>query len=406
MRVLFLADAVFLDLPGGSRVAARELATGLIEKGHDVTFLVGKRHSDSPDVETVEGYGRIVRYGGAGEGLQFIRQGRAACKRLCEKERFDVVHTHFAFAATGPLSALPPSTRRVRTFHGPWDEEAYFDDTSRLKSLFGKCVTLIKQELRRTLEAANLRKSDAVITLSNCFRRKINERYGLPIDHVQIVPGGADLQRFQPTSDKRACRQSLGLPINRQILFSVRRLAPRMGLDNLILAMPEVIAKNPDVLLLIGGKGPQKAQLEQLVEGNHLQDHVKLLGFIPDDKLSSYYQAADLFVLPTVALEGFGLVTTEALASGLPVVGTPVGGTPEILANLNSRLIADGTAPNHLAKAINSFLTNTWNLELTPDKLHRYVCENFTWEKHVDAVESIYVNLVGQSELTKTPSVR
>lgn len=128
----------------------------------------------------------------------------------------------------------------------------------------------------------------------------------------------------------------------------------------------------------------------------HLADHVRLIGFIPDDKLVSYYQAADLFVLPTVALEGFGLVTTEALACGVPVIGTPIGATPEILSGLDPRLLAAGTAPDALAAAILGFLEGDWAGELTPDRLRAYVAARYTWDRHVDAVEAVYREVISQ----------
>ena len=115
-----------------------------------------------------------------------------------------------------------------------------------------------------------------------------------------------------------------------------------------------------------------------------------MLGFIPDTDLPTYYQAADLFVLPTLALEGFGLVTTEALSSGLPVIGTPAGATPEILGHLDPRLIAPGTTPDDLAKAILGFFEGDWAGSLTPERLHAYVAEHYTWDKHIIATEAVY----------------
>ena len=388
MHILFLADAVFEDLPGGSRVVARELACGLAARGHDVTVLAGRQTPEAhSDVRT--GGVRIVRYPGAGNALAFMREGRRACARLCAERPFDVVHTHFAYAAVGPLRVVPASVPRVRTFHGPWDEEGWVEDRLR-GGLAGTVTARVKRRLRHQVEAANLAGSAKVLTLSDCFRRLVMERYGVPAEKVQSIPGGTDLDRFQPRANKRSVRQELGLPPDRTLLLSVRRLAPRMGLDTLIRALPTVAARHPDVLLLIGGKGPERERLERLATDLGMADHVRLLGFIPDAHLAAYYQAADLFVLPTLALEGFGLVTTEALACGLPVVGTPVGATPEILCGLDERLVAPGTTPDDLAAAVLSFLEETWAASLTPERLHRFVAARYTWEKHVAETEKAY----------------
>ena len=391
MQILFLADAVFEDLPGGSRVVARELAQGLAARGHGVTFLVARQTPDAPEDVTADGV-RIVRYPGAGHPLAFIREGRRACARLWAEKPFDIVHTHFAYAALGPLGAVPSSIPHVRSFYGPWDEEGWVTDAARRAPL-GWAKARVKRALRHQVEAAGLRRSRAVVVLSKHSRGEV-EAFGCPDQDIHLIPGGTDVERFVPAENKPAVRQELGLPPGRTLLLSIRRLAPRMGLDNLIRALPAVAARRPDVLLLIGGKGPEREPLERLAAELGMGNHVRFLGFIPDNRLAAHYQAADLFVLPTLALEGFGLVTVEALACGLPVLGTDIGATPEILSGLDPRLIVPGTSPDALAEAILRFLEQGWSQELTPDRLRRYVLDHYPWDRHVAAVEQIYRDLI------------
>jgi glycosyltransferase involved in cell wall biosynthesis len=96
---------------------------------------------------------------------------------------------------------------------------------------------------------------------------------------------------------------------------------------------------HPEVLLLIAGKGPLHDALSARIEDLGLQRHVRLLGYVPDADLALAYRAADLSVVPTVALEGFGLITVESLAAGTPVLVTPVGGLPETVQALAPNLI-------------------------------------------------------------------
>jgi len=400
MRVLFLADAVFEDIPGGSRVVARELARGLAGLGHEVTFLVARQTPNAPEDER-DNTIRIVRCPGAGNPLAFMREGRQVCARLWAEKPFDIVHTHFAYAAVGPLRAVPRTVPHVRSFYGPWDEEGWVEDSARSAGPLGRLKAVIKRRLRHQVEAANLRRSQRVVVLSEHSRGEVRA-FGYPEDRICRVPGGVDVERFTPTRDKQAVRKALNLPPDRRILFSVRRLAPRMGLDNLIQAMPAVIECHPDALLLIGGQGPERERLAALIQTLRLDNHVRLLGFIADSDLAACYQAADVFVLPTLALEGFGLVTTEALACGVPVIGTPVGATPEILNGLDSRLVAPGTSPPALASAILAFFDDDWASELTPERLRRYVLNDYTWDRHVDAVERIYRELAGANKESAT----
>jgi glycosyltransferase involved in cell wall biosynthesis len=102
------------------------------------------------------------------------------------------------------------------------------------------------------------------------------------------------------------------------LLLSVRRLVPRMGLADLIEAVRRLREGGTRARAAIAGEGPERAALERAVRTAGLQDEVRLLGRVPDQSLPALYRAATAFVLPTRSLEGFGLATAEALASGLP----------------------------------------------------------------------------------------
>jgi len=398
-QILFLADAIFEDKPGGSRVVARELAKRLAARGHTITFLTARHTDGAPADERTPAGVRIVRYAGAGRAAAFVRAGREACARLLAEQPFDIVHTHFAYAAIGPLQIVPRHVPRVRSFYGPWDAEGWVEDMARAGNKKGPvrvahlAKSRLKRRLRRAVEAANLRRSDRTLVLSEQSRGEVRA-FGYPDARIAFAPGGVDTDRFRPAVDKEAVRQTIGLPPDRTLLLSIRRLAPRMGLDNLILALPEIVKVRPNTLLVIGGIGPERERLERLAGETSMTNHVRFAGFIPDEQLASYYQAADLFVLPTLALEGFGLVTVEALACGTPVVGTPVGATPEILSALDPRLVMQGTAPDALAAGVLGFLDGDWGRALTPKRLSDFVQSRYTWERHTDAVEAVYRDLL------------
>ena len=166
-----------------------------------------------------------------------------------------------------------------------------------------------------------------------------------------------------------------------------------MGLEILIRAMAILRRHVPEVLLLIGGMGSLRDDLESLTASLDLNDHVRFVGFVPDEQLPLYYQAADLFVLPTRELEGFGLVTVEALACGTPVLGTPVGATPEILLPLRSDLIFPGTDPDAIAQLI---LEHHQRLRSDPDghqalrnACRRHAVDRYAWPPLIKALEEV-----------------
>jgi glycosyltransferase involved in cell wall biosynthesis len=387
MKILFLDDGVFEDAPGGSRLVSRELGRKLCDAGHEVTFLV-PAHSAAAPAHERRGSMQICRYPRSEKSLRLIYTGYRAAKRLCAETQFDIVHSHFAFASVGPIWALPRTVPCIRTFHGPWDQEAL--STSRASGALSSCGLRLKAKLQRQIELLNLRQAERIVVLSDHFASVLTEQYGQAASRIEKIPGGVDSTRFAPTTNKASVRAELGLPADRQLLFSVRRLVPRMGLQNLISAMPRVLRQSPTTLLLIGGRGPERRSLEYLARSLNLGDAVRFLDFIPECKLPKYYQAADLFVLPSIELEGFGLVTLEALSSGLPVVGTPTGATPEILMQLEPRLLAKGVDPRALGDAIVSALRTGLVEQLDPHFLAHWVRERFSWADHARRVEAIY----------------
>jgi len=118
------------------------------------------------------------------------------------------------------------------------------------------------------------------------------------------------------------------------------------------------------------------------------------VGFITEDDLPDYYRMADLFVLPTLELEGFGLITLEALASGVPVLGTPVGGTIEILSRLDPRYLFKDAKPDSMASLIidncKQFRNNGQLWRDVSARCRAFVEDYYSWECNIDAIERLF----------------
>jgi glycosyltransferase involved in cell wall biosynthesis len=158
-----------------------------------------------------------------------------------------------------------------------------------------------------------------------------------------------------------------------------------MGLENLLHA-GRMLGDIPDLRIAIAGSGGG-LDLDALRDRLSLRDRVDLLGRLSEEDLARWYVAADLVVLPTVAYEGFGLVTAEALASGTPVVGTPVGATPELLGPLESSLVSRGSQPAALADAIRTGLRLATPAFRT--RCREYAVERFSWETVMPSWERV-----------------
>ena len=128
--------------------------------------------------------------------------------------------------------------------------------------------------------------------------------------------------------------------------------------------------------------------MKKLAKKLNLTERINFVGSVKQEVLYNYYQLADLFILPTRYLEGFGLVTLEAMASGLPVLGTPVGGTTEILSKFDKNFLFSGVDPQSMAKKISEFLNSKPDLVRLGLRCREFVLQEYSQEKWLDRIES------------------
>ena len=146
-------------------------------------------------------------------------------------------------------------------------------------------------------------------------------------------------------------------------------------------------------MLYIAGKGALAATLQQRIIDLGLQDNVNLLGYVSDEDLPLCYRAANFSVIATVALEGFGLIAIESLAAGTPVLGTPIGGIPEILRPFNQDLIFEDSSTSKLSQGMLEALNGKRKLPDSKTCL-AYVQQNYTWEKVARQIKSVYQSVL------------
>jgi len=403
LKILFVADVSIASMIGGAERVLYEESTRLTERGHSVCVLTRKLPYHEIDVENINGV-EEHRYSFQEKLFPFFFKSimsdcRKAFRSLEENFPFDIINSHQPFSAIGVLSLT--GSRRVPyvyTCHSLSFEE-YISRTSAPGNPIKWILHHLQVSARKSIERTVLKRSDSIVALSEYTREKLQRTYGVTPSKVTVIHGGVDLERFRPSTDKTRIRARLGLPDNKFILFTVRNLVPRMGLENLISAFETVQNGRRDLLLVVGGEGPLQAVLEEDARRCGVEDFVRFIGYIPDEDLPSYYQMADLFILPTTELEGFGLVTVEALASGLPVLGTPVGGTREILTKLGSDYLFDDSTPmsigKGIAKALNGWATDQVAYKNVSETCRRIAEQHYSWDSHVSTLEDLFYSMLG-----------
>jgi glycosyltransferase involved in cell wall biosynthesis/SAM-dependent methyltransferase len=401
VRILVVADVSPVTVLGGAERMLWEQVSRLAARGHEVR-VVSRAPDGGPEGAVVH-QGIAVRHFRADRApfARFLATAILGARRAVAEETaarsFDALHVHQPLSALGALTT--PAGRRLPslyTFHSPAPLE--YRLRQRMSTLHrAGPAGLTGAALLRFAERASLRRATRIHVLSDFSATLLWRLYRVDDDRIVRIPGAVDLARFHPVPDRAATRTALGLPAGRPVLLTVRNLAPRMGLDELVRAMSLLRDRLPRALLLIGGAGGLRVALEAQVRELGLQDHVRLLGFVPDDELPDYYAAADAFVLPTRQLEGFGLVTVEALACGTPVLGTPIGATPEILAPLQASLLFRDASARAMAEGLAWFLEALASAPAGMTRL-RAACRahaeaHYGWERAIADLEALLARL-------------
>jgi glycosyltransferase involved in cell wall biosynthesis len=259
--------------------------------------------------------------------------------------RVDLADLHFAGTAafTAVLGALR-GVPKVAHFQGPWAEESAVGGAGR-----------VNVAVKRAVERRVYRRVDRFVVLSAAFGELLQRRYGVAPWSIDVLAPGVDLDRFAP-GDRAAARRELGVDA-RRVVLSVRRLVPRMGIEHLLGAWARLAPSDGDLLAIVGD-GPEAAPLAALAASLGVDATVRFCGRVDDADLVRWYRAADVTVVPSVALEGFGLVVLESAACGTPVVATDAGGLDEALATVGcgpAVAVGDETA---LAEALSVALAD------------------------------------------------
>jgi glycosyltransferase involved in cell wall biosynthesis len=368
-RPLVLGEGWFPDSPSGLSRFVREFVFALAEGGvHSRGVVLGPASDPPPGFDVPADVGDSLAY-------RLARYSRAAEQAAGE---IDVVDAHFALYAFRPVVA--GALRRhplVVHFHGPWADEAVAAGRrSRTAAL-----------LRRRLERTVYRRAQAVVVLSEAFRGLLVERYDVSPERIHVIAPGVDLERFTPGARAEA-RGTLGLPRDAWVVVTVRRVVERMGLDVLVDACAALPRDGPEPLLIVAGEGPARTGLERRAEALGIAERVRFPGRVDDDLLPLWYRAADVAVVPSTALEGFGLVVLEALACGTPVVATRTGGLPEPLEDLDSSLVVPPGDVRALSNRLAAARAGT--APLPPRDRCRAHAERFTWAGTAARTEEVY----------------
>jgi len=247
-----------------------------------------------------------------------------------------------------------------------------------------------------------LKKADFVQVISN-YLAEMARKYGYR-GEIDVVPNGVDLKMYNVSCikhDSEKIKSRLGISSNDKIIITVSRLVEKNGIGDLISAVGLLDTlyppagdhpqggKTQNTKLLVLGSGPLRRRLEDSVGGLGLQDKVFFLGDISNEEVPKYLAIADIFVRPSLS-EGLGTAFLEAMATGVPIIGTPVGGIPDFLKNSETGLFCEVKNPASIAKKIKLLLEDDDLRSKIIRNARQLIEERYSWDKIAPQMAEIF----------------
>jgi glycosyltransferase involved in cell wall biosynthesis len=245
----------------------------------------------------------------------------AEAKRLLKEKKFDIIHTHNPVAGlTGCKLARKYGVPHIMTLHGPW---------ASVRQRF------YTRALARHIEGKTVRGADLVTCDSQALADEILANYSPPRENIIAIPNAVDTGIFSPGASKEKARKELGINATGVLILYAGRFVEEKGLPYLLEAFKEIKGAH---LLLLGGGFDEHLVKDWLARNAGMKERISVIPYLPYAKMPLAYSACDIFVLPTLA-EGMSRSIMEAMACGLPVVATDVGGNPELVSAQTGMLV-------------------------------------------------------------------
>lgn len=286
------------------------------------------------------------------------------------------------FGAAAPLGLMAPALRKagaerlVATTHG---HEAGWAQLPAARQLLGRIGE----------------STDTVTYLGEYTRSRIAGALSPEAAGRMVqLPPGVDEKVFHPGSGGDEVRARLGLS-ERPVVVCVSRLVPRKGQDTLILAMPRILAREPEAVLLIVGGGPYEKELRGLAAETGVTGSVRFTGAVPWAELPAHYGAGDVFAMPCrtrrggLDVEGLGMVYLEASATGLPVVAGDSGGAPDAVLDGETGWVVRGGSPEAAADRILALLGDAELRQRMGERGRQWVEEKWRWDLLADKLRAL-----------------
>lgn len=243
-----------------------------------------------------------------------------------------------------------------------------------------------KIPLARRLYLSIYGRSRKVVACSELVRRRLTD-FGVSPEKCVVLYPAVDLDRFHPLEVPAKYLEEKRL-VGKRLLLTVGRLIERKGHDQVLRALPPVLKDFPDLLYCVVGIGAEEKKLREQIHELGLEDHVRLMGKVPEEELVFLYNACEIFVMPSREIEegghieGFGIVYLEANACAKPVIGGHSGGVGEAIRDGETGFLVNPARPEEIAEKIHFLLSRPDEAQRLGRQGLRWVRETFHWDRY------------------------
>ena len=379
---------------GGSAENTLLTAAGNLAHGHHVEIVCGI--SDNPPSENEAAVRQkgafITRLNCLVREIAPLKDGRALLQlyRYMKKHPCDVLHTHTSKAGiVGRIAGMLAGVRCIlHTPHGHFFSGYFSPPVTRILTAVERFVT---------------NRTSALITLTTRERNDYLERKIGTSDTVFPILSGIDLEPYlRDDIDKASVRRELGLPVDGYIAGTVARLVAVKNHELIISAAKRIAADMPNLLFVFAGDGDLRDTLVAGIRRAGLSDRFVLLGWRNDTP--RLLKAFDLFIMCSHN-EGMGRAFVEAQASGLPVIGSRVGGVPEVIREGITGHLVSPDDPAALARCITMMYNKHDDRETVARACREWVTPRFGKEVMVDAIEAVYRRCLSGAVTQQKPAI-
>lgn len=378
---------------GGMNVYVREVAAQLAAIGVEVDVFTRRIDAVTPEVQPMGGARLVTLEAGAVERLEkealppLVDAFADAVEAFRAREgvAYDLIHSHYWLSvAAGDLLARRWDVPHVAMFHTLGDVKL------RARASEHEAPERLEAE-RRLVHAL-----DRIVAATEHERQLLKQLYRVSPAKVAVIPLGVDLDRFHP-GDRVEARATLGLSADERIVLAVGRIEPLKGFDILVRAMAEMTERDRVRLILVGGDeraSAEQARLLAVATSLGIAERVTLVGAVPHDRLALYYRAADAVAVPSF-YESFGLVAVEAMASGVPVVASRVGGLTSTIADGRTGYLIAWRCPGPFAERLDLLLGNPALRDALGANAARAM-QAYSWQAVAAALHDQYAALIAE----------